>query len=231
MYHPCILVVDDEPPVVKYLSTILKTQDWDVLTAMDGAEALQTIEEKAPDLVILDIIMPKLDGFEVCRRVREWSQIPIIMLSVLHETSDKVKCLNLGADDFISKPFAPDELVARVKSVLRRTEMSRGMPGQSPLTIGDINIDFDQRKVTVAGNELKLTPTEYVLLHELMSNAGKVLIHTHLLSRVWGTEYAQDTEYLHVFINRLRAKLEPDPTNPKYIITLPGVGYMFKDTP
>ncbi len=231
MYHPCILVVDDEPPVVKYLSTILKTEDWDVLTAVDGAEALQTIEEKAPDLVILDIIMPKLDGFEVCRRLREWSQIPIIMLSVLHETSDKVKCLNLGADDFISKPFAPDELVARVKSVLRRTEMSRGISAQSPLTIGDINIDFEQRKVTVAGNELKLTPTEYVLLHELMSNAGKVLIHTHLLSRVWGPEYAQDREYLHVFINRLRAKLEPDPTNPKYIITVPGVGYMFKDTP
>lgn len=230
MRSPRILVVDDDPLITKFLGASLKAQGWDVLIAMSGAEALDTVETELPDLVILDIMMPKLDGFDVCLRLRQWSEIPIIMLSAKSDASDKARCLNIGADDYITKPFALGELIARVKSVLRRVETPRGMPTQSSFSKGDIKIDLAQRQITPAGNEVKLTPTEYVLLHELMTNAGKVLTHSHLLSRVWGPEYIDDREYLHVFISRLRAKIESDSTNPKYIVTVPGVGYMFKDT-
>lgn len=225
-----ILVVEDDPLVVRFLRASLKAQDWKALIAMDGAEALETIERELPDLVILDIMLPKIDGFEVCRRVREWSQIPIIMLSVKVDASDKVRCLNLGANDYVTKPFAVDELIARIKSLYRHTKMSKVMTAPTPFTRGDIKIDLAQRKIIVAGKELKLTPTEYGLLHELISNAGKVLTHTHLLSQVWGPQYVGDREFLYVFINRLRAKLEPDPSNPKYITAVHSVGYLFKDT-
>ena len=197
---------------------------------MDGAEALQTFEMELPDLVILDIMMPKLDGFEVCRRLREWSQIPVIMLSARGDESDKVKCLDLGADDYITKPFGASELIARVKAVLRRTEAATAIPTQPSFTSGDLEVNFAQRRITVSGKEVKLTPTEYTLLQEFTLNAGKVLTHTYLLNKVWGPEYREEREYLHVFIRRLRAKLEPDPTNPRYIMTVPGVGYQFRDT-
>ena len=225
-----ILVVDDELNIVKFLRANLEAKNYEVLAAMDGAEALQTFEMELPDLVILDIMMPKIDGFEVCRRLREWSQIPIIMLSARGDESDKVKCLDLGADDYITKPFGKGELIARVKAVLRRTEAATSTPTQPSFTSGDLQINFAQRRVTVAGKEVKLTPTEFTLLQEFTLNAGKVLTHTYLLNKVWGLEYREEREYLHVFVRRLRAKLEPDPTNPKYIITVPGVGYQFKDT-
>ena len=224
-----ILVVDDELSIIKFLRANLESKGYEVLTAINGAEALQTFEMELPDLVILDIMMPKMDGFEVCRRLREWSQTPIIMLSARGDESDKVKCLDLGADDYITKPFGKDELIARVRAVTRRTETAASMPTQPSFTSGDLEISFAQRRVTVAGKEVKLTPTEYTLLQEFVLNAGKVLTHTHLLNKVWGPEYSEEREYLHVFVRRLRAKLEPAPTNPRYIVTVPGVGYQFKD--
>ena len=229
MHRPRVLVADDDPIVVKFVSAILRNEGCDVLTATDGTAALEAVERELPDLLILDIMMPKVDGLEVCRRLREWAQLPIIMLSVHGETSDKVRCLNLGADDFVTKPFAVDELIARVKSVLRRAKMPDDVRELSSFTMGDIEIDLLRRKVTVAGKEIRLTPTEYILLQELVSNAGKVLSHTHLLGRVWGPDYVEDRQFLHVFISRLRTKLEADPQNPEYITTVSGVGYLFKD--
>jgi DNA-binding response OmpR family regulator len=229
LHRPRVLIADDDPIVVKFVSAILKNEGCDVLTAADGATALEAVERDSPDLVILDIAMPNGDGFEVCRRLREWSQVPIIMLSARGETLDKVHCLNLGADDFVTKPFAMDELIARVKSVLRRARMPNEVREPSSFIRGNIEIDLLRRRVTVAGKEVRLTPTEYMLLQELVSNVGKVLSHTHLLGRVWGADYVEDRQFLHVFINRLRNKLEADPQNPEYITTVSGVGYLFKD--
>jgi len=225
-----ILIVDDELSIIKFLRANLEAKGYEVLTAMNGAEAIQTIEMELPDLVILDIMMPKMDGFEVCRQLREWSQIPIIMLSARGDESDKVKCLDLGADDYITKPFGASELTARVSAVLRRTEAVATIPTQPSFTSGDLKINFVKRQVTVADKEVKLTPTEYTLLQDLTLNAGKVLTHAHLLNKVWGQEYHDERQYLHVFIRRLRAKLEPNPTKPRYIVTVPSVGYQFTDT-
>jgi len=225
-----ILVVDDELSIIKFLRATLKAESYEVLTAMDGAEALQNIEMELPDLVILDIMMPKIDGFEVCHRLREWSQIPIIMLSARGDEGDKVKCLELGADDYITKPFGVDELLARVRAVMRRTETAGSIPTQPSFASGDLKINFVERRVTVAGKEVKLTPTEYKLLQELVLNANKVLTHGMLLGKVWGPEYGEEKEYLRVFIGRLRKELEPDPESPRYIVTIPGVGYQFKAT-
>jgi len=221
--------VDDEISIIKFLRANLEDIGYKVFAAMDGVEALQTIEMELPDLVILDIIMPKMDGFEVCRRIREWSQVPIIMLSARGDENDKVKCLDLGADDYITKPFGKGELMSRIKAVLRRAQAIGTIPTQPSFTAGDLEINFAQRRVTVAGKEVKLTPTEFSLLQELVLNAGKVLTHTHLLNKVWGMEYREEREYLRVFIRRLRAKLERDPTAPQHIINVPAVGYKFED--
>lgn len=228
MHKPRILVVDDDPGVLKSVRANLQVRNCETLLAMDGVEALQVIEKELPDLIILDIMMPKLDGFEVCRRVREWSQIPIIILSARHDVEEKAKCLNSGADDYITKPFGVNELIARVGAVLRRTK-DMGASSQMPsFTNGDLKINFVERRVTVADREVKLTPTEYNLLQELVLNAGKVFPHTTLLARVWGPEYSGEREYLRVFIGRLRKEIEKDPANPKYIVTIPGVGYQFQ---
>jgi len=228
MHRPRILIVDDELAIIKFLRANLETKGFETLAAMDGTEALQTIERELPDLVILDIKMPKVDGFEVCRRLREWTQIPIIMLSARGDEADKVKCLSLGADDYITKPFGASELIARVRAVLRRTERAYVTSSQPSFTCDYLEINFVERRVTVAGREVKLTPTEYNLLQELVLNANKVLTHTHLLNKVWGLEYREEKQYLHVFVKRLRAKLEPDLAEPRYIMTVPGVGYQFK---
>ena len=230
MHRPRILIVDDDLPIIKFLRANLQAEGYETLAAMDGAEALETVERELPDLIILDIMMPKVDGVEVCRRLREWSQIPIIMLSARGDATDKVECLNLGADDYVSKPFSVEVLLARVKAVLRRAQAIGAIPTQPSFTAGDIQINFAKRQVTVAGKEVKLTPTEYALLQELVLNAGKVLTHAHLLNKVWGLEYREEKEYLHVFIPRLRAKLEPDPRNPRYITAMSGVGYQFRGT-
>ena len=223
-----ILVVDDELSIIKLLRANLEIKGYEVLAAMDGAEALQVIEKEFPDLIILDIMMPKIDGFEVCRRVREWSQIPILMLSARHDVAEKAKCLNSGADDYITKPFGVNELIARVRAILRRTKEVGTIPTAPSFTSGDLKINFVERRVTVAGREVGLTPTEYNLLQALVLNAGKVFPHAALLRSVWGPEYSGEREYLHVFIGRLRKELETDARNPKYIITVPGVGYQFQ---
>jgi len=228
--RPRILIVDDDPVIRKFVRANLEVRDYQTLMAVDGAEALEIIEREQPDLLILDIMMPGIDGFEVCRRLREWSQIPIIMLSARGDEGDKVKCLELGADDYITKPFGASELVARVRAVLRRTKAARVIPTQPSFTSGDIKINFVERRVTVAEREVKLTPTEYNLLQELVLNVNKVLTHSMLLGKVWGPEYGGEREYLRVFIGRLRRQLEPKPENPKYIISIPGVGYQFKAT-
>jgi two-component system KDP operon response regulator KdpE len=223
-----ILVVDDEISIVKFVRAVLKDKGYEVLTATNGAEAVQTLEKELPNLVILDIMMPKMDGFDVCRRLREWSQVPIIMLSARGDEQDKVKCLDLGADDYITKPFGEDELLARVRAMLRRTEAAVAQPPLSTFTSGDLKISFAERRVTIADKEVKLTPTEYDLLQEFVINAGKVLTYTYLLQKVWGPEYGDEHQYLHVFIGRLRKQIEPDPEHLAYIITVPGVGYRFK---
>jgi len=225
-----ILIVDDEMSILKFLRSNLEDRDYTVISATNGEEALEIIERELPDLVILDVMMPKMDGFEVCRRLREWSQIPIIMLSARGDESDKVQCLDLGADDYIVKPFGSNELMARVSAVLRRTKAASTSPTKSSVTRGDLVINLAKRKITRAGEEIKLTPTEYALLQELAVNSGKVLTHTQLLNKVWGSEYRDEREYLHVFIRRLRSKLEHDPNNPIYITTVSGVGYQFADT-
>jgi len=224
-----ILVVDDELNIIKFLSSNLEARGYEVMAALDGSEALNTFEKELPDLVILDIMMPKVDGFEICRRLREWTQTPIIMLSARADEGDKVKCLDLGADDYITKPFGAAELIARVNAVLRRSEVAGNQPARPSFTRGDLMVDFSKRQVSVAGNEIKLTPTEYNLLQEFVLNAGKVLTHTYLLNKVWGPEYHDETEYLHVFARRLRLKLEHDPAAPKYLMTVPGVGYQFQN--
>jgi two-component system, OmpR family, KDP operon response regulator KdpE len=223
-----VLVVDDEISIIKLLRATLEAKEYEVLTAMNGDEALKVLETESPDLMLLDIMMPKLDGFEVCRRIREWSQFPIIMLSALNDENDKVKCLNLGADDYITKPFGKAELLARVKAVIRRTGPTAIEPGRASFSSGNLKINFASRHVTVDGEEVKLTPTEYNLLQELAFNAGKVLTYTHLLNKIWGPEYGEEREYLHVFAGRLRAKIGLASENTEYIMTVPGVGYQFK---
>lgn len=225
-----VLIVDDEMSILKFLRSNLEERGYAVISAADGEEALNIIERELPDLIILDVMMPKMDGFEVCRRLREWSPIPIIMLSARGDEKDKVQCLDLGADDYIVKPFGSNELMARVSAVLRRTKTADISPAKSSVTSGDLVINFAKRQVIHAGEDVKLTPTEYALLQELAVNSGKVLTHTHLLHKVWGPEYRDEREYLHVFVRRLRSKLEPDPNNPIYILTVSGVGYQFVDT-
>lgn len=219
-----VLVVDDEPQTVKYVSANLKARGYEVLTAHDGREALKVFRENPVDLVILDIMMPGPDGFEVCEAIRRESDVPIIMLSARGQEKDIVRALNLGADDYLTKPFGVEEMLARVQAVLRRASRSTVGP-RPPIRIGDLEIDFTQRRVTVQGREVHLTPTEYELLATLALNAGRVLTHRMLLQTVWGPEYGSETEYLWAYIRRLRQKIEPDPQNPRYILTEPGVGY------
>lgn len=224
-----ILIVDDDLSIIKLLRANLKAEGFEVLAVMNGDEALHAIEKDAPDLVILDIMLPDIDGFEICKRVREWTRIPIIMLSARGEDIDKVSCLDMGADDYVTKPFSIEELVARIRAVLRRAEPTGTQIQQPSLELGRLKLDFTKRSVILAGRELKLTPTEYCLLQELVLNAGKVMTHSMLLQRVWGPEYTDEREYLHVFIGRLRKELNDDMENPEYIITVPGVGYRFRN--
>ena len=220
-----ILVVDDDPAILRLVCTNLKARGYTVSAAMDGEEALKAVESDFVDLIVLDIMMPRLDGVEVCRRVREWSDVPIIVLSARGDEKDKVKCLELGADDYLTKPFGIAELMARVKTALRHSNGSRAAPAQSNFISGDLEINFAMRRVAVGGEEVILTPTEYSVLQHLAVNADKVLTHNMILQSVWGSEYNSEKEYLRVFVGRLRKKIEPDPKNPRYLVTMPGVGY------
>jgi two-component system KDP operon response regulator KdpE len=223
-----VLVVDDEKAILELLRATLQPEGYETLGATSGTEALQIMVREQPDIMILDIMMPGIDGFEVLRRLRQYSDMPVIMLSARFDMADKVKCLNLGADDYITKPFGTLELLARVSAVLRRTKREASLVTLSSFNNGKVNIDFIKRRVMIAGNEVRFTPTEYDLLQELVLNAGKVLTYGYLLNKVWGPEYDREREYLHVFIGHLRAKIESDPANPRMIITTPGVGYRFE---
>ncbi len=222
-----ILVVDDDQAILRFLCANLRARDYEVMVATDGKQALDAVESEFVDLMILDIMMPKLDGVEVCRRVRQWSKLPIIILSARGDEKEKVTCLELGADDYLTKPFGVEELMARIKTALRHCGSESCDLSEPNFVCGDLTINFDMRRVTVRGDEVKLTPTEYAVLQQLASNAGKVLTHDVLLQRVWGEQYYSEKEYLRVFISRLRRKLEPDPEEPRYILTDPGVGYHF----
>ena len=218
-----VLIVDDEPETLKYAGANLKARGYEVTTAADGSEALQRADEDVFDLVLLDITMPGPDGFAVCQALRQHSAVPIIMLSARGQEKDKVKALDLGADDYITKPFGIDELLARVRSVLRRGQQE--VHQDEPLTIGDLTIRFGERRVLRGEREIKLTPTEYELLVQLARSAGKVLSHGVLLQRVWGPEYGDESDYLWAYVRRLRRKIEDDPDHPRILLTEPGVGY------
>jgi two-component system, OmpR family, KDP operon response regulator KdpE len=220
-----ILVVDDDPAILRLLSTNLKARGYEVSTATNGEECLEAVQSDFVSLIILDIMMPKLDGVETCRRIREWSDVPIIILSARGDEKDKVKCLELGADDYLTKPFGIAELLARVKTAFRHRQDPSVAPAQSTFTCGDLEINFAKRRVCVNGEEITLTPTEYSLLQHLAVNSDKVLTHSMILQSVWGNEYSSEKEYLRVFVGRLRRKLERDKKNPQYIQTVPGVGY------
>ena len=220
-----VLVVDDEPETLKYVGANLRARGYDVVTASDGTEALKKADEDVFDLVLLDITMPGPDGFAVCQALRRQTTVPIIMLSARGQEKDKVRALDLGADDYITKPFGIDELLARTRSVLRRSQQEP--TSGEVLAVGDLAINFAQRKVTREGEEIKLTPTEYELLIQLARSAGRVLNHTALLQRVWGPEYGEETDYLWAYVRRLRRKLEADPEHPRYLLTEPGVGYRY----
>jgi DNA-binding response OmpR family regulator len=225
-----ILVVDDEPRMIGFIRMNLELEGHHVIEAHDGLEALEAIRTKLPDVVLLDVMMPELDGFETLRMLREFSSIPVIMLTAKGEENDKVYGLELGADDYITKPFGPRELSSRVKAVLRRAEMPSTSPEQAVLRIDDrLQIDFNRREVIVEGKHIKLRPTEYRLLYHLIENAGWTVPHDQLLAKVWGYEYRDEAHYVRLYVNYLREKIEEDPANPKYILTERGVGYRFVD--
>jgi two-component system KDP operon response regulator KdpE len=226
--RPRILVVDDEPQLTRVLRTGLTSRGYDVRAAADGLAGFETFSDWHPDLVITDLAMPNVDGLELCRRVRAISQVPIIVLSAKGEEKTKVEALDLGADDYVTKPFGIDELLARVRASLRRaTAQEKGEPELTIIESGDFHIDLESRKVTVRGSELHLTPKEFDLLVYFAKHAGKVLTHRTLLAAVWGGDYVEQDQYLRVFVGNLRKKLEKEVVGQNYIVTEPWVGYRF----
>ena len=222
-----ILLAEDELALRDFVSRNLRARSFEVLEASNGLEAMALWERENPHLLILDIMMPRMDGLEVCRRVREHSAVPIIVLTALDAESDKVAALDLGADDYLTKPFGVEELLARVRAVLRRTQWEVAPPASGVKRFGDLEIDLSGHIVRLHGTEVRLSPIEFSLLEQLVTHAGKVLSHRMLLQRIWGPEYGGEAEYLRVYINRLRQKLEHDPAHPRYLLTEPGVGYRF----
>lgn len=220
-----VLAVDDERPIRRFLTTSLTAHGYTVFEAAGGAEALAAVVTIRPDLVILDLGLPDIDGVEVTRRVREWSQIPIIILSVRDQEQDKIAALDAGADDYLTKPFGIGELLARMRAALRRVAAPAGEP---VFVTGGLVVDRARRLVTVGGKDVQLTPTEFDLLRVLVAHAGKVVTHNQLLRLVWGTGYADEAHLLRVNISNLRRKIEPDPSRPTYVVTEPGVGYRLR---
>lgn len=223
-----VLIVDDEKSLRDFMRRNLEVRGFLVLTAANGLEALALFNTNRVDLIILDVMMPRMDGLETIRRIRQSSLIPIIVLSALGEESDKIQALNLGADDYLTKPFGVGELLARVQAVLRRTHWMEIPVQQGQITRGEIVADLERHTVTVRGEDVELTPTEFSLLIYLMEHAGKVLQHRIILQHVWGPEYGPESEYLRVYIGRLRQKIEKDPSSPQYLITERGIGYSFE---
>jgi two-component system KDP operon response regulator KdpE len=224
-----ILVVDDEPRMIRFIRMNLELEGYQVLEARNGLEALEQVRQHLPDLIIMDVMMPEMDGFESLRLLREISTVPIILLTVKSDEEDRIHGLELGADDYVTKPFSPRELNSRVNAVLRRAEWPSIQP-RTVLRIDEhLSVDFNRHQVIVKGERIDLRPTEYRLLSHLIQNAGWVVPHDTLLAKVWGYEYRDETHYLRLYINYLRKKIEEDLTNPKYILTERGVGYRFMD--
>ena len=226
-----ILVVDDEPTFVRLVSKTLTHKGYEVLTAGDGQEALRLMFAHRPDLVLLDVVMPKMDGWQTCSRIREMSDVPIVILTGQQKSeADIVRGLDYGADDYLIKPVGSRELVARVRAILRRAELPSSLEAKKEITYSDafLTVNIAERKVIVNGERVKLTPTEFKLFALLLENTGRVLTHKQLLERVWGWEYVDDIDHVRIYIWHLRQKIEPDPAHPRYIIAEPGVGYYFQ---
>jgi two-component system KDP operon response regulator KdpE len=223
-----ILVVDDEPQIRRVMRTTLTGQGYSIIEAKSGAEALESLRQQRPDLILLDINMPGIDGIDTCREIRRTSDVPIIMLTVRNAEKDKVRALDAGADDYVVKPFGIEELIARIRAALRRS-----LPSDQAASFRskDLSMDFEKRQVTSRGRTVHLTPKEFELLRFLVANLGKPVAHRRLLQAVWGPDYGEETEYLRVTINQLRKKIEPDPSKPKYILTEPWFGYRFQPPP
>ena len=221
-----ILIVDDEERILNFLSTKLKALGYGVLTASNGLEALEQAQAQEPDLIVLDLIMPKMDGFETLKELRSFSSVPVIILSAKGADVDKIKGLGLGADDYLQKPFNPDELVARIEAVRRRLQPAERRRTPEPLSVGDLTVDFEGQCVVLRGKQEHLTRIEWLLLSELARNAGRLMLYEDLLTRIWGPEYRDDVQILRTWISRLRYKLENDPNNPKLIRTIPKTGYI-----
>lgn len=229
-----VLAADDDPQLLRLMTRNLQLEGYDVLAASDGQQALELIESNSPDLVLLDVMMPKMDGFTVCYRVREFSAVPIIIVTARGQDQDKVRGLDLGADDYLTKPFSVDELLARVRAVLRRAQFTTREHTQglrASTATGNLLVDYSQHMVMMNGQEIALTPTEYRIIAYLAQNVGRVVTQDLLLEHVWGPEYLGESHMLQVNINRLRRKLEIDPTEPHYILTKVGVGYSLASLP
>jgi two-component system KDP operon response regulator KdpE len=222
---PRILVVDDEPQIVRALETTLRGAGYDVETAETGEGALARAAARVPDAVILDLVLPDKSGLEVSRELRSWTQVPILVLSAVGEEREKVAALDAGADDYVTKPFGIDELLARLRAALRRT----GPPGEPVLSIGELRLDLENRALHRDGTRIQLTPHEFALLRLLALNEGKLLTHRMILREVWGPAYQTESHYLHVYVSQLRRKIERDPTRPRYLLTEPGAGYRLVD--
>lgn len=226
-----VLVVDDEQRIVNFLRAKLKASGYDVLTAGDGAQALEQVQAQKPDLVVLDLLMPRMDGFEMMKQLRTFSSIPIVILSARGADTDRIRGLKLGADDYLAKPFNPEELIARIEAVRRRLQPGERRKISEVLRLGDMVIDFDKRRVTTKDHERQLTRIEWLILSELVRNAGRVMPYEELLTLVWGPEYGNDVEVLRTWVSRLRRKLERNPRSPKLIRTIAKAGYMLDISP
>jgi len=229
-----IVAADDDPQLLRLVTRNLEFEEYEVLPASDGQQALEQVEAHSPDLVLLDVMMPRMDGFTVCQRIREFSTVPIIIVTARGQDQDKVRGLDLGADDYLTKPFSVDELLARVRAVLRRAQFTANEHAhvlRTTFTIGHLAVDYAQHQVTMAGQEVPLTPIEYRLLAYLAQNAGRVVTQDLLLDHVWGSEYLGESHMLQVNINRLRRKIEADPTHPLYLLTKVGIGYLLAAQP
>jgi len=225
MPEPVIVVIEDEPQIRRFLRAALVSQGYRLFEATTGEDGLLEVATRKPDVVVLDLGLPDIDGLEVIRRLREWTQIPIIVLSARGQERDKIAALDAGADDYVTKPFAVGELLARLRVALRHAASSGGEPGEPTFALGSLCVDQVRRQVLVEGKEVHLTPIEYRLLTTLVRHAGKVLTHRQLLKEVWGPPYGDQSHYLRVYMAQLRRKLEADPARPRYLLTEPGVGY------
>ena len=231
MRRHLILVVDDEPPIVRLVRATLQSAGYAVATAARGEEALALVEAERPDLVVLDLMMPGMDGFETLRRIRAAHPVPVIMLTARAGDADKLKGLQGGADDYVTKPFNPDELAARVAAVLRRATGVAPAGGRTLLRYPGLEVDLERRRIAVNGEEVRLSKTEWALFEQLAGNVGRVMLHGELLSRIWGPEFRDEAHYLRTWVSRLRAKLEADPAHPAPITTFPGIGYRLEAPP